>query len=183
VPVVDIVRVAGLLTIPLVYLSLLGFMKILGFRFFEWKSQVLFWIAGTGNVISIILFTQIWPAYYILMMIGGAVLSLAGFYAYGRLAKREAAKSSPGAMPVRSTYSGLGLFKAYAPLILGVILVIVTRFPGIGGWLEHFQFDVAAWDTAASRSIFLRRRASTFLSPRWCVIYFGASLRTPRRIL
>jgi len=145
VPVVDIVRVAGLLTIPLVYLSLLGFIKILGFRFFEWKSQVLFWIAGTGNVISIILFTQIWPAYYILMMIGGAVFSLAGFYVYGRLAKREAAKSSPGAMPVQSTYSGLGLFKAYAPLILGVILVIVTRFPGIGGWLEHFQFDVAAW--------------------------------------
>jgi lactate permease len=145
VPVVDIVRVAGLLTIPLVYLSLLGFMKILGFRFFERKSQVLFWVAGTGNVLSIILFTQIWPAYYILMMIGGAVLSLSGFYVYGRLAKREAAESSPGATPVQSPTWRLGLFKAYAPLILGVILVIVTRVPGIGGWLEHIQFVVAAW--------------------------------------
>jgi len=71
VPVVDIVRVSGLLSIPLVYLSLLGFIKILGFRFFERKSQILFWVTGTANVIAIILFTQVWPNYYILMMIAG----------------------------------------------------------------------------------------------------------------
>jgi lactate permease len=145
VPVVDIVRVAGLLTIPLVYISLLGFIKILGFRFFEWKSQVLFWVAGTGNVISIILFTQVWPAYYILMMIGGAVLSLAGFYVYGRFAKRKIYRNSPGNAQVGPSHSGLGLFRAYAPLIMGVILVIVTRIPDIGAWLEHFQFSVTAW--------------------------------------
>src|SRR5580700_2955099 len=57
VPVVDIAHVAGLLSIPLVLLSLLAFVKILGFRFFSWRSQALFWVAGTGNVISIILFT------------------------------------------------------------------------------------------------------------------------------
>ncbi len=172
VPVVDIVRVAGLLTIPLVYLSLLGFMKILGFRFFEWKSQVLFWVAGTGNVISIILFTQIWPAYYILMMIGGAVLSLAGFYMYGRLAKRQAAKSSSGVAQVRATYSGLGLFKAYAPLILGVILVIVTRVPSIGAWLEHFQFGVAAWGySRISINIFTAAGFYIFVTALVCYLF------------
>src|SRR3984957_19108861 len=115
VPVVDIVRVAGLLTIPLVYISLLGFIKILGFRFFEWKSQALFWVAGTANVISIILFTQIWPAYYILMMIAGAALSLAGFYVYGRIAKRKASQNRLDAAPMQPSCSGGGLFKAYAP--------------------------------------------------------------------
>jgi len=55
VPVVDIVRVGGLLTIPLVLLSLLGFLKILGFRFFAWKTQALFWITGLANVIAIVL--------------------------------------------------------------------------------------------------------------------------------
>src|SRR5579872_6101940 len=49
VPIVDIVRGAGLLSLPLVFLSLLGFLKILGFRFFEWETQILFWSMGLGN--------------------------------------------------------------------------------------------------------------------------------------
>ena len=145
VPVVDIVRVAGLLTIPLVFLSLLGFIKILGFRFFGWKSQALFWLTGTANVTSIILFTQVWPAYYILTMIAGAAISLAGLYVYGRIAKRQAARTSSGATLAQPSCSGRELFKAYAPLILGVIIVILTRLPSVGAWLDHFQFGVAAW--------------------------------------
>ena len=42
VPVADISHVAGLLSIPLVFLSLLGFLKVLGFRFFDTGSQILF---------------------------------------------------------------------------------------------------------------------------------------------
>ncbi len=172
VPVVDIVRVAGLLTIPLVFLSLLGFMKILGFRFFEWKSQVLFWVTGTGNAISIILFTQIWPAYYILMMIGGAAISLAGLYVYGRLAKRKAATNSPGARSVRLSYSGRGLFKAYAPLLLGVIIVILTRIPSIAAWLEHFQFGVAAWGyNRISINIFTTAGFYIFVTALVCYLF------------
>lgn len=145
VPVVDIVRVAGLLTIPLVYVSLLGFLKVLGFRFFERKTQILFWTTGTANAIAIILFTQIWPAYYILMMIAGAAFSLAGLYVYGRLAKRRISLESPGAPAKQPAYSPLGLFKAYAPLLLGVVIVVMARVPGIAKWLDHFQFGVAAW--------------------------------------
>ena len=87
---------AGLLSIPLVFLSLLGFLKILGFRFFEWKTQILFWTMGLGNVIAIVLFTQVWPAYYILMLIAGAAISLAGLYVYGALAKRQRVPSVVG---------------------------------------------------------------------------------------
>ncbi|MGH9679827.1 MAG: L-lactate permease, partial [Candidatus Acidiferrales bacterium] len=145
VPVVDIVRVAGLLTIPLVFLSLLGFLKILGFRFFAWKSQVLFWTTGLSNVVAILLFTQVWPSYYILMMIGGAAFSLAGIFVYGRIAKRRAAREFPETAPVRPRYSAIGLFKAYAPLLLGVLLVIVTRSRGVSEWLDHFRFSVTAW--------------------------------------
>ena len=53
VPVVEIVRSAGVLSIPLIFLSLLGFLKILGFRFFEWETQILFWSLGLGNAIAI----------------------------------------------------------------------------------------------------------------------------------
>jgi lactate permease len=146
VPVVDIVRVSGLLSIPLVYLSLLGFIKILGFRFFEWKSQILFWVTGTANVIAIILFTQVWPNYYILMMIAGGAISLVGLYVYGRFAKRQFARSSATSVPEPPrSYTNLGLFKTYAPLLLGVLIVIVARIPEVNDWLEHFRFGVAAW--------------------------------------
>ncbi len=145
VPVVDIVRVGGLLTIPLVFLSLLGFLKILGFRFFAWKTQALFWTTGLANVIAIVLFTQIWPSYYILMMIGGAVISLAGLFVYGQVAKRRAAAEPGEAEAARPSESSLNLFKAYAPLLLGVAIVMLTRARGVSAWLEHFQFGVAAW--------------------------------------
>jgi lactate permease len=145
VPVVDIVRVAGLLTIPLVFLSLLGFLKILGFRFFAWKTQVLFWTTGLANAIAIVLFTQVWPSYYILMMIGGAVISLAGLYVYGRLAKRRVAAEEQAPEQPRPPESAVNLFKAYAPLLLGVVIVMLTRSRSVAEWLDHFQFGVAAW--------------------------------------
>ena len=89
-PVVDIVRVAGLLSIPLVFLSLLGFLKILGFRFFEWKTQILVldrW--ALGNVHCHHSVHAGLAAYYIVMMIAGAAISLAGALCLRRLAKRQ----------------------------------------------------------------------------------------------
>jgi lactate permease len=148
VPVVDIVRVAGLLSIPLVFVSLLGFLKILGFRFFELKSQVLFWLVGLGNVVAIILFTQVWPEYYILMLIAGAMISLGGLYVYGRISKRQAAERGPDAIrsaPVELSHSGRLRFKAYAPLLLGVIIVALVRLPRVAAALTHLEFGVAAW--------------------------------------
>lgn len=145
VPVVDIVRVAGLLSIPLVLLSLLGFLKILGFPFFAWKSQALFWITGLANIVAIILFSQVWPSYFILMMIGGAAISLAGLYVYGRLAKRSEARQPQEAAPAVASYTGEALFKAYAPLLLGVAIVVITRARGASALLDHLQFSLALW--------------------------------------
>jgi lactate permease len=87
----------------------------------------------------------VWPSYYLLMMIGGAVISLAGLYVYGRLAKMQAAGRSQDATAVRASYSAMELFKAYAPLLLGVVIVMLTRAPSVSAWLDHFQFGIAAW--------------------------------------
>ena len=169
VPVVDIVRVAGLLTIPLVFLSMLGFLKILGFRFFAWKSQILFWTTGLSNVIAIILFTQVWPSYYILMLIAGAAFSLAGLYVYGRIAKR---KTPQDAISARPSYTSMSLFKAYAPLLLGVAIVIITRSPGVSAWLERFQFSVAAWGyNRISINIFTTAGFYIFVTALVCYVF------------
>ena len=172
VPVVDIVRVAGLLIIPLIFLSLLGFIKILGFRFFQWKSQALFWLTGIANVTAIVLFTQVWPAYYLLTMIAGAVISLAGLYVYGRIAKRKAAKTSSGAAVAHPSCSGRELFKAFAPLILGVIIVVVARFASVDAWLKHFQFGVAVWGySSISINIFTTAGFYIFVTAMVCYLF------------
>ncbi len=152
VPVADIVRVAGLLSIPLIFVSLLAFVKILGFQFFSWRSQVLFWVVGLGNTAAIILFTQIWPADYIAMLIAGATMSLVGLYVYGLMAKRKAVPQhfdSAGvalpATPPRAPLPAWMLFRAYAPLLLGVLIVVVTRLPAIAAKMEHLRFSVAEW--------------------------------------
>lgn len=150
VPVIDVARSAGLLSIPLVFLSLLGFLKVLGFRFFQWESQALFWLMGLSNAIAIVLFTQVWPQYYIVMMIAGATLSLGALAIYGALAKRQPVPSTVGAaraVPEKTAQDG-GRFRAFAPLLLGVFIVVMTRVPGVAEPLERLRFNVAAWGYA-----------------------------------
>jgi len=151
VPVIEIVRAAGLLSIPLVFLSLLGFLKILKFNFFEWKTQILFWSMSMGNVISIVLFTQVWPQYYIVMLLAGASTSLAGLYVYGALAKRQPVPSVVGATRQVTLRPSQPRFKAFAPLILGALIVVLTKLPSVAEWLEHFAFRAAAWGYAPIR--------------------------------
>ncbi|HVA94549.1 MAG TPA: L-lactate permease [Candidatus Dormibacteraeota bacterium] len=172
VPIVNIVHVTGLLTIPLIYISLLGFLKLLGFRFFERKTQILFWTAGTANAIAVILFTQIWPAYYLLMMIAGGTFSLAGFYVYGRLAKRRIARDAPGTVEPQPTYSRLDLFKAFAPLLLGVLLVIVTKIRDVDVLLNHFRFGVALWGySRISINVFKTAGFYIFVTAMVCYLF------------
>ncbi len=50
VPIPDIARAAGMVGIPLVFVSILGFIKLLGFRFFAARTQFLFWSMSLSNV-------------------------------------------------------------------------------------------------------------------------------------
>jgi lactate permease len=151
VPIVDIVRVSGLLSIPLVFLSLLGFLKVLKFNFWEWKTQILFWSMSLGNTIAIVLFTQVWPEYFIVMLMAGATISLACLYVYGALAKRQPVPSVVGASRQVTVRPSQPRFKAFAPLILGAVIVVLTRLPSVADWLEHFGFRAGAWGYAPIR--------------------------------
>ena len=137
VPIVDIVRVSGLLNIPLVFLSLLGFLKVLKFNFWEWKTQILFWSMGLGNTIAIVLFTQVWPEYFIVMLMAGATISLACLYVYGALAKRQPVPSVVGASRQVTVRPSQPRFKAFAPLILGAVIVVLRDCRG-GGLARTF---------------------------------------------
>ena len=155
VPVADIAHVAGLISLPLVFISLLGFLKLLGFRFLDLQTQLLLWLVWLANAAGIVLCTQIWPNEYILMMIAGAAFSLGGLYVYVRIANGHAstppvvrsvsAAGSPADAYAASPTSGGTAFRAYAPLMLGVALVLLKLIPSAGHVLDGLNFSVAAW--------------------------------------
>lgn len=153
-PISEIAQVSGILTIPLVFISLFGFLRILGFRFLERETQVLFWLLGAANIAGIVLFTQVWPAYYILTLISGSAISLVALYVYGRKAKQPLPSSvgasasvvpakiaAPEAKPASVDH----VVRAYAPLLLGVIIVAITSIGRVKKLLDHLSFNVSAW--------------------------------------
>jgi lactate permease len=166
VPIVDIVRVAGLMAIPLALISLAGFLKILGFRLLDAKTQFLLMGMWLSNTLSIILFTQIFPAYGVMMLIFGAALSLGVLYLYGRYTRRSAA-ASPA-----PRYSGAPQFKAYAPLGIGVALVLLSTVSGVQKVFSYFNFHVALWGySPISVSIFTSAGFFIFVTAMVCYLF------------
>lgn len=175
VPIPDIARAAGVVAIPLVFVSLLGFIKLLGFRFFTAQTQFLFWSLSLSNVAALILFTQVWPEYGILTLIAGAAISLAVLYIYGRVVKRAAPVAASPAVPAAApvgespTYSAAMQFSAYAPLLLGVVIVLSTKIPVVSEALEHLSFRVGAWGySPISINIFTSAGFFVFLTALVC---------------
>lgn len=153
VPIPEIARAAGIVGVPLVFVSILGFIKLLGFRFFSARTQFLFWSMSLSNVAALILFTQIWPQYGILTLIAGAAISLVVLYVYGRvkvMPAPEEATEAPAASPAEApAYSAAMQLRAYAPLLLGVAIVLATMLPGAKQALGHLSFRVSAWGYSA----------------------------------
>ena len=118
-------------------------------------------------MIAIIFFTQIWPSYYIVMMIAGADDFARGavrLWATCETAARAERGRSAGRRSRAGFHAALGLFKAFAPLLLGVVIVDADESAAAfrnGSNTLHLAYRRGV--TAASRSIFLLRRASLFL--------------------
>ncbi len=171
VPIPEIARAAGIVGIPLVFVSILGFIKLLGFRFFAARTQFLFWSMSLSNVAALILFTQIWPQYGILTLIAGAAISLVVLYVYGRVKVMPApatgaAAASPAEAPA---YSAGAQLRAYAPLLLGVAIVLATMLPGAKEALDHLSFRVSAWGySAISINIFTSAGFFVFVTALVC---------------
>ena len=155
-PIAEIARASGLLTIPLVFVSIYGAYRILGFRFLERGSQALFWTVSLSNVAGLVLFTQLWPQYYELTLIAGSLIALPLLALYGRSQKRNqlfnAKAAGLGPAPVTEAPSGSVRpytrsmqIKAYVPLLLAIAYAILTHFPTVVKALSRFEFQIAAW--------------------------------------
>ena len=170
VPIPDIARAAGIVAVPLVFVSILGFIKLLGFRFFTARTQFLFWSMSLSNVAALILFTQIWPQYGILTLIAGAAISLVVLYVYGRVNVMPAPETAPVASAAEAPSHPAGTqARAYAPLLVGVAIVLATMLPGAKEALDHLGFRVGAWGYAPiSINIFTSAGFFVFLTALVC---------------
>ena len=176
VPIPDIARAAGLVAIPCVFVSILGFLKLLGFQFFNARTQFLLWSMTASNVAALILFTQIWPQYGILTLIAGAALSLAVLYIYGRVTRSSspddvsaAAVTPPLEVPGDSTAIQL---RAYAPLLIGVVIVLATKITSVDEALAHLSFKIGVWGySPISINVFTSAGFFVFLTALVCYFF------------
>ena len=152
VPVSEIAHASGVLTIPLVFVSIFGAFRILGFRFFARESQILYWLLSLSNVAGVVLFTQIWPRYHNLTLMSGASIALVFLFLYGRLQRQKTADPAIG-LPATPTsapgpslsYSGSMLLRAYAPLLIAIVYAIIILIPAVARVLGHLELSVTAW--------------------------------------
>jgi lactate permease len=108
---------------------------------------------GLSNTIALVVFTQFFPEYGILTLIAGAALSLGVLYFYGKHAKRASLLSSSagerimegGTASEPPLHTAAMQARAYAPLLLGVALVLLTKVPGVRGAVESLRFTVRLW--------------------------------------
>src|SRR5579859_6807820 len=135
-PVSEIARSSGLLTLPLIFVAIYGTYRILGFRFLERGSQILFWIVSLSNVAGIVLFTQLWPQYHELTLMAGGLIALPLLVLYGRSEKRKLLLNSNGPSSAQAIvaqaspssvrpYTRFMQVKAYVPLLLAIAYAIV----------------------------------------------------------
>jgi lactate permease len=173
-PVSEIARSSGLLTLPLIFVSIYGTYRILDFRFLERGSQILFWIVSLSNVAGIVLFTQLWPQYHELTLMAGGLIALPLLVLYGRSEKRKLILNSNGASSVQATVAQASAssvrphtrsmqIKAYVPLLLAIAYAIVTHLPAVDKTLSIFQFQLSAWGFSPIKINFLTTPAVPLL--------------------
>ena len=166
-PVSEIARASGMITIPLVFVSIYGTYRILRLHFWERGAQTLFWIVSLSNITGIVLFTQLWPQFHELTLMAGGLIALPLLTWYGRSQKRRlshigtasgvmtassssaanASSSSYVAPPVR-LYTCAMQIKSYVPLLLAIAYASLTHLPAVVASLSRFEFKVAAWGFA-----------------------------------
>lgn len=173
-PVSQIARASGLLSIPLVFVSIYGTYRVLGLRFLERGGQILFWIVALSDVAGIVLFTQLWPQYHELTLMAGSLIALPLLALYGRSRKQALLRDAQPAadalaytmsvasrihtvrggsgavlesvpLPPAPAYTLAMRIKAYVPLLLAILYASLTHIPVVAQALAPLQFRVAAW--------------------------------------
>lgn len=147
-PVAEIAHVMGLLTIAAVPVSVIGFFEILGFELKIKENAILAILVCIGNIAGIVLFTQIFPSYYVLTLIASSTFCLLLLYFYRTRLPKDAFQ---GSADTSTAIERGNVYKAFAPLVVGAVIVVLWSTPIIAPIVNNFVFSVNLWGYAPTK--------------------------------
>ena len=138
-PIEQIVGTMGFLTMPLVIVSVIGFFKILGFSLRDKDNLTIAVLTIVANILAVFIFTQLLPGLYILTLIAAATFSLIALWLFSKKYEAEAY-----GVEDEEAFSTGTIFKAFAPLIGGALVVVLFSYP-LKALVGRAAFSLAWW--------------------------------------
>ena len=139
-PIESIVQTMGLLTLPLIIISVIGFFRILNFSLKDKDNLAIAILTIIGNMLAGILFTQIFPGLYILTLIAAATFCLIALWLFSK----KYDKSAYDEEEQGEKFSTKTILKSFAPLIIGSLIVVLFSYP-LKSVIAKGAFSVAWW--------------------------------------
>jgi hypothetical protein len=139
-PIESIVQVMGVLTMPMVAISVIGFYRIMGFSFKDKDNLVIATLTILANMLALLLFTQFFAELYILTMVAAATISFIVLWLYSKRYDRSAYVEADST----ERFSANTVLKAFAPLIGSCILVVLFSYP-LRHLVSKTEFHLGLW--------------------------------------
>lgn len=142
-PIEGIVQTMGLLTLPMIIVSVVGFFKILDFDLKNSDNRNIACLTIAANMSAVdTVFTQIFPRLYILTLIAAATLEVLFLWLYSKKGATYSNTSND-----KEIISKKLAFKAFLPLIVGSIIVIIFSYP-LKAIMAKTAFKLSLWGYA-----------------------------------
>ena len=139
IPIAEIVQVMGLIALPLCVVSTFGFFKILKFDLKNKDNIAIAVLTMIGNMLGIIIFTQILPSLYLLSLVASATFCLIALKVYSRKYDKSEFSEEDG-----EKHSVKDVVKAFAPLVCCMLMVVLMTYP-LSGLVEASTISLSLW--------------------------------------
>lgn len=141
VPIADIAQVMGLISIPGVVISTIGFFRIMKFSLTKKSNLLLVVLNSVANIAAILIFTQWLKEFYLFTLIAGSLFTLILL----RLFRGALSEGSGEDVTAAAKHSTQAVLKAVAPLGIGAALVLLWKVPAVADVINGLQFKVGWW--------------------------------------
>ena len=166
IPITQIIQVMGLISIPLCVISTIGFFAILELDLKKGDNIAMAVLTMVGNILAVVLFTQIFPDLYLMTLVASATFCLILLKLFSmKYAKSEFAKQE-------HSYSTKDMLKAFGPLIICMVLVVLMSYP-LSGLVKVTTISLSLFGYNAT-SISLLNAPGTFVLVTAFVCYLFA---------
>ena len=136
-PVTEIVGIMGILTLPMIAVSVVGFFKILNFDLTDKHNRNIAILNFIANAVAVILFTQIFPDLYIVTLIAASTFNFLILWMYGKNMKTDDSE-------IREPLDTKLAVKAFLPLFAGSIVVVLFSYP-LKNIISKVAFKCSLW--------------------------------------